>query len=60
MDAGLGFEPRMAKAYETLLVTGPFPRKLMVGVQRFELWTPASQTQCANQTALHSDLTGTW
>jgi len=23
--AGLGFEPRMAKAYETLLVTGPFP-----------------------------------
>jgi len=24
--AGLGFEPRMAKAYETSLVTGPFPR----------------------------------
>ena len=24
--AGLGFEPRIAKAYETLPVTGPFPR----------------------------------
>ena len=24
--AGLGFEPRMAKAYETSLVTGPSPR----------------------------------
>ena len=24
--AGLGFEPRMAKAYETSLVTGPFPQ----------------------------------
>ena len=27
--AGLGFEPRMAKAYETSLVTGPFPRYLV-------------------------------
>ena len=24
--AGLGFEPRIAKAYETSPVTGPFPR----------------------------------
>jgi len=24
--AGLGFEPRMAMAYETTLVTGPSPR----------------------------------
>jgi len=26
MVAGLGFEPRMAMAYETTLVTGPSPR----------------------------------
>jgi hypothetical protein len=28
LDAGLGFEPRMAKAYETLLLTRHFPQKL--------------------------------
>ena len=27
--AGLGFEPRIAKAYETLPVTGPFPRNYL-------------------------------
>ncbi len=28
--AGLGFEPRMAKAYETSLVTRPFPQQISV------------------------------
>jgi len=37
--AGLGFEPRMAKAYETLLVTGPFPHYKVVSIEELNLAT---------------------
>ena len=39
---------------------GEFFLVFMVGIVGFEPTTLASQTRCANQTALHSDLNGTW
>ena len=47
--AGLGFEPRIAKAYETLPVTGPFPRNYLSIVKHTtELcWTATSSKTCA-------------
>jgi len=38
--AGVGFEPTMLLAYETRVVTGPYPQYTLAVTERFELSGP--------------------
>ena len=49
------YTPKKYKAKKTKTPIGEWSFFLFVGVVRFELTTPCSQSRCANRTALHPE-----